>query len=474
MTATTTAKTDRVRFTRFDRIVWIVVAAAAAAIALLVARGDQIGLGIAGASPSAASTGVSTRTDIAVQFDQAIATAPEKIRMAIDPPIEGRLRVDGSRLVFAPNQGLAPNTTYSVQVEPGVEGVKGRKLAKPFAWQFTTRQTQVLFAAPAAGGNQLFLSAAPASAGAELVSPPVQVTHLAAGVWDFAVAPDGSQIVFSAINQDGGADLWVTHAAADEPAILLACGKAFCSEPALSPDGKLLAYSQRSANSFASAAVSPPRLYIMDMQSKQAAPLAADGQQLGMDPQWSPDSKWLAYIAPDRGGMAVANLDTGEETVYPTMMGVSGVWSTQQDVLLMTETAEQAGQPVTYLVLIDPVQQRRVNLSGDQSLVQDNAPAWSPDGQWVAFLRNELAGEHKSLSKQLWLMRADGTGARRLTFDPAVDHSPPAWSPDGRYLLYHQLPLKGPGVGMSVWMMDPSSGQQWQVVDDGQRPLWVP
>ncbi len=469
-----TGKTDRARFTRFDRIVWIVVVAVVAATAFLIARGDQIGLGVASASPAAAATGVSTHSEIAVQFDQAIVTSPERMRMTIDPPVEGSLRVEGNRLVFAPRAGFAPDTTYSVQVEPGIEGVKGRILNQPFAWQFTTVRTRLLFIAPANGRNQLFLSDAPLDYSEKLERPPVQLTDPTDGVWDFAVAPDGRQIVFSAVNKDGGADLWVTHEGADKPAPLFECPNAFCSEPAFSPDGKLLAYSQRNANDFASAAVSPPRLYIMDLQSKQTAPLSADGQQLGMDPQWSADSKWLAYIAPDRGGMVVVNLDSGAETVYTTTTGKTGVWSTQQDVLLMAETAEKDSQQVSHLFLIDPVQQRKVNLSGEQSLVQDNAPAWSPDGQWIAFLRNELTGAHKSLSKQLWLMRSDGTQARPLTFDPAVDHSPPVWSPDGRYLLYHQLPLKGPTIIMSVWVMDPASGQHWQVVDNGQRPLWVP
>lgn len=48
--------------------------------------------------------------------------------------------------------------------------------------------------------------------------------------------------------------------------------------PAFSPDGRVLAYSRRNPSDFAAAAVSPPRIYMLDMLTKEIAPLAADGQ----------------------------------------------------------------------------------------------------------------------------------------------------------------------------------------------------
>jgi TolB protein len=61
-------------------------------------------------------------------------------------------------------------------------------------------------------------------------------------------------------------------------------------------------------------------------------------------------------------------------------------------------------------------------------------PRWSPDGRSLAYLK---AG-------QLWTMRADGTGQRRLTTRPAAGAS---WSPDGRWLAFASLSCSGgPGV----------------------------
>ncbi|NMO51314.1 hypothetical protein HH310_08945 [Actinoplanes sp. TBRC 11911] len=61
-------------------------------------------------------------------------------------------------------------------------------------------------------------------------------------------------------------------------------------------------------------------------------------------------------------------------------------------------------------------------------------PRWSPDGKQLAYLK---AG-------QLWVMRADGTGQRRLTDRSAAG---PSWSPDGKWIAFASLSCTGgPGV----------------------------
>jgi Tol biopolymer transport system component len=61
-------------------------------------------------------------------------------------------------------------------------------------------------------------------------------------------------------------------------------------------------------------------------------------------------------------------------------------------------------------------------------------PRWSPDGKQLAYLKAGQPG----------VMRADGTGQRRLTTRPAGG---PSWSPDGRWIAFASLSCTGgPGV----------------------------
>jgi dipeptidyl aminopeptidase/acylaminoacyl peptidase len=61
---------------------------------------------------------------------------------------------------------------------------------------------------------------------------------------------------------------------------------------------------------------------------------------------------------------------------------------------------------------------------------RDQSPAFSPDGQWVAFLRPGAKGR-----PQLHIMRASGGDARQLTNHP-LGAGAPVWSPDSMRIAY--------------------------------------
>ena len=67
----------------------------------------------------------------------------------------------------------------------------------------------------------------------------------------------------------------------------------------------------------------------------------------------------------------------------------------------------------------------------------DTQPAWSPDGQLIAFRTNRY-GTRLNAHEQVMVMRADGTGTRRVSqdADPVVFSSQPAFSPDGERIVF--------------------------------------
>jgi dipeptidyl aminopeptidase/acylaminoacyl peptidase len=60
------------------------------------------------------------------------------------------------------------------------------------------------------------------------------------------------------------------------------------------------------------------------------------------------------------------------------------------------------------------------------------APAWSPDGRWIAFVS---ARGDKDAKPNLWRIRVDGGEAEALTDEKAAV-SAPSWSPDGRWIAF--------------------------------------
>jgi TolB protein len=68
---------------------------------------------------------------------------------------------------------------------------------------------------------------------------------------------------------------------------------------------------------------------------------------------------------------------------------------------------------------------------------QAGGPDWSPDGARILYVSNATG------RFQVWVMRADGSGQRRLVADPRFDAFVPRWSPDGRQLVFTRCETLG-------------------------------
>jgi eukaryotic-like serine/threonine-protein kinase len=122
-----------------------------------------------------------------------------------------------------------------------------------------------------------------------------------------------------------------------------------------------------------------------------------------------------------------------------------------------------SGNPDIYLRRIGG--ETSINLTED-SVTEDYAPAWSPDGRTIAF-RSERDGGG------VFLMGASGESVRRLT---DFGHEP-AWSPDGRTLaLAAESSTAGSITGTGgLWLVDVSTGTHRKLWEGwAMHPSWSP
>lgn len=186
--------------------------------------------------------------------------------------------------------------------------------------------------------------------------------------------------------------------------------------PAYSPDGRLVAYANRSSYPD----LARPGIWIVRDAFRGRRRRLTGGQD--SEPAWSPSGKRLAFAravaCPLNCRREIWIYDRGRTSRLTE--GDSPTWSSRGEIAFARPDGIYAIRP-------DGSGLRRIVSRGDQ-------PDWSPDGRRIAFLavrrRDGLGYPYGSV----WTVRANGSRLRRLTRQRS-DNSP-SFSPDGRKIVF--------------------------------------
>ena len=160
---------------------------------------------------------------------------------------------------------------------------------------------------------------------------------------------------------------------------------------------------------------------------------------------WTPDSK--SIVAAQGGKLRRVDVATGSVSTIAFTARVRRTISGQavahfrisdepfQVTFTRWQTASPDGKKLVFeavgriWVMDLPARTAARRLTANDFGPFEFAPAWSPDGQWIAFTTVDQNNEG-----QLWKMRATGGAPTRLTTVPA-EYMHPAWSTDGREIV---------------------------------------
>ena len=169
-------------------------------------------------------------------------------------------------------------------------------------------------------------------------------------------------------------------------------------------------------------------LFRVRANGKRFAPMTS-GAQKDRSPEWSPDGRRVAFTR--EHDVWILDPADGHATrvTEGTWRDGSPSWSPDAKRIAFDRRAGDAG-PFDVWVVDVQGGGREVNLTEDLA-ASATAPEWSADGTEIVF----------QSARTLWVMRADGTGKRRLLPPSDGIELAPAWSPDGRRIAYAEFSL---------------------------------
>lgn len=230
-------------------------------------------------------------------------------------------------------------------------------------------------------------------------------------------APDGKRIAYVLTQADlersvYDSDVWIIDAdGANDRRLTDGSGADF--RPRWSPDGTRIAFLSDRAGKNA--------IFLADVANGEVRQLTNDVTPV-RELEWSPDGKLIAFTRID-----AATPDEEERT------------RTKNDARVIGEGTKHVR---LYLVDVTSGEARRLT-NGDSSVFNF---AWSPDGTEIAYASAPASGLDGMYRTDIYAISLDGS-VRPLVVRPGIDHAP-AWSPDGKWIAFVS------GGGVDHWIVE--------------------
>jgi dipeptidyl aminopeptidase/acylaminoacyl peptidase len=268
------------------------------------------------------------------------------------------------------------------------------------------------------------------------------------------LSPDGQHAVYAQHRVDQKtekkyANLWVAPTDTPKPApAQFTFGDQSDSRPRWSPDGSQIAFLSNRKNKD-----KPAQLYLIPFQGGEARQLCEIEGAIG-DFAWSPDGKQLVCM------VRKTDPEKLERDKDPQKKELGVVARRYERLFYKLDGFGYMPNERWHLWSVNAATGKAKQLT-DHAVYDETSPAWSPDGKWIVFTSNRSPDPDVSREVDLWVMPSGGGEFRKIA-TPVGHKSQPALSPDGEWIAYYGIEGEG-----GNWYKNESL---WVVPFDGSAP----